>query len=43
MKRKRIYEGGKGWIDIDTWVKVSYIKYLWLKWNGYVVRKKIIN
>ena len=39
------YEAAKGdyWQnyigDVGEWVKVSYLKYLWLKINGYKVRK----
>ena len=44
MKNK--YEGWKGsFVDAyfgnlekGEWVKISYLKYLWLKWNKYIVR-----
>lgn len=40
------YEAAKGdyWQnyigEVGKWVKVSYLKYLWLKINGYKVREK---
>ena len=40
MIDKTKYEAAWGKYNrTEKWVKVSYLKYLWLKLNGYAVRK----
>ena len=41
MKTKIKYKAAWGkYYWTEKWVEVSYLKYLWLKLNGYAVRKE---